>query len=1058
VTIQEESSKPEATSMSTEPPIRAASSRPTTSRRRRVGGAAAAATVFGSAGGALLIGLASASASASPEFLVTTLADGAPNAADCTTPTQSCSLRDALAAASTLSDSVTIRFDQSLFTGGPATLLLAGATQGPLLATTSFYLSIIGPGSDQLTISGQGNSALFTSTSTGSLDLQGMTISDGSSTVSGGAISAPTGSVGLYNVILENNTSTANGGAISVGGALNITSSTISGNTAQGNGGAIDAGSYLYMEDSTVSGNTAQTGGAISSAGYADIRGSTISDNTALAAGSYVGGGAISSTGSLLLENSTLAGNSATNGLGGAVYANYSLTLRGTTLSGNSANFGGAIAAAGGTDVKVTNTTINGNSATMGGAIMIVGPTTSLLMGNSTLYGNSALGASALFLATGVDAKVYETTITGNHSTSVPANVFNQGAVTLYGLQSQLRLIGSIVSGNDTSGGGPNYDIGTIQLGAIANVDNSFIGPVGQGLTINGSNNVTGNDPQLNALGDNGGSTKTMKPKAGSPVIDIGPAVIPTFAGNKRDQTGLQPRRSGAAADAGAFELQLPAVSLPAGDALFSITCSTSGVESNQLHRIDATTGAITNVGLPSVIPGATCVYSMAMNPVTGKAYALASEHEADGRSTAPLKIVEIDLDSGVQTLISEVTGVGNEPFEYRRVGLAFDANGVAHISGKRVGGAVPLQLYSVNIDTGVLTVEQDLSSVGGSSLVKSLALNPVDGRLYGMLENASLFTFLNDGSPTSLGRLQTVDGSAGELQFDSTGRGWINRSMLDPDRYYELSTFDVSASLLTQARSLALLIVDADAFLIRPAGSLTPPTTSTTSTTSTSSTSTSSTSTSSTSTSSTSTSSTSTSSTSTSSTSTSSTSTTIVGTSTTTAPSSSSTSSSIPAPSGSASVSIELTFAVGDSLRSGGATLTASATGAMPGSPFEAVVHSSPTVIGSGVADANGAFGGTFTLPSDLEAGAHDVTLSFTQADGTAGSVSAWFSIDESGTVTAVSYDGPTADPTSALPKTGSDSKRLVVAGGAFALLGSAVVAVAARRRQDLARRRMPN
>jgi len=1022
---------PEATSMSIEPPIRAASSRPTTSRRRRVGGAAAAATVFGSAGGALLIGLASASASASPEFLVTTLADGAPNAADCTTPTQSCSLRDALAAASTLSDSVTIRFDQSLFTGGPATLLLAGATQGPLIATTSFYLSIIGPGSDQLTISGQGNSAVFASTSTSTLDLEGMTISDGSSTVSGGAISAPTGSVDLYDVNLENNTSTANGGAISVGGALNLSGSTISGNTAQGNGGAIDAGSYLYMEDSTVSGNTAQTGGAISSAGYADISGSTISDNTALAAGSYVGGGAISSTGSLLLENSTLAGNSATNGLGGAIYASYSLTLKGTTLSGNSANFGGAIAAAGGTDVKVTNTTINENSATMGGAIMIVGPTTSLLMGNSTLYGNSALGASALFVSSGVDAKVYETTITGNHSTSISANQFNQGAVTLYGLQSQLRLIGSIVSGNDTSGGGPNNDIGTIQLGAIANVDNSFIGSVGQGLTINGSNNVTGNDPQLNALGDNGGSTKTMKPKAGSPVIDIGPAVIPTFAGNKRDQTGLQPRRSGAAADAGAFELQLPAVSLPAGDALFSITCSTSGVESNQLHRIDATTGAITNVGLPSAIPGATCVYSMAMNPVTGKAYALASEHEANGRSVAPLKIVEIDLDSGVQTLISEVTGVGNEPFEYRRVGLAFDANGVAHISGKR-SGPVPLQLYSVNIDTGVLTVEQDLSSVGGSSLVKSLALNPVDGRLYGMLEDASLFTFLNDGSPTSLGRLQTADGSAGELQFDSAGRGWINRSIFDLDRYSELSTFEVSASLLTQARSLAPLIVDADAFLIRPSGSLTPPTTSTTSTSSTSTTSTSTSSTSTT--------------------------TSIVSPSTTTAPSSSSTSSSIPAPSGSASVSIELTIAVGDSLRSGGATLTASGTGAMPGSPFEAVVYSSPTVIGSGVADANGAFGGTFTLPSDLEAGAHDVTLSFTQADGTAGSVSAWFSIDESGTVTAVSYDGPTADPTAALPKTGSDSKRLVVSGGVFALLGSAVAAVAARRRQDLARRRMPN
>jgi LPXTG-motif cell wall-anchored protein len=101
---------------------------------------------------------------------------------------------------------------------------------------------------------------------------------------------------------------------------------------------------------------------------------------------------------------------------------------------------------------------------------------------------------------------------------------------------------------------------------------------------------------------------------------------------------------------------------------------------------------------------------------------------------------------------------------------------------------------------------------------------------------------------------------------------------------------------------------------------------------------------------------------------------------------------------------------------------------------------------------------GGIFPLPADLESGAHQVTLSFTRADGSAGSASAWFALNESGTVTAVAYDGPTLDPTSALPRTGSDSKKLVEVGGAFALLGSAVVAVAARRRQDLAKRRSQN
>ena len=176
--------------------------------------------------------------------------------------------------------------------------------------------------------------------------------------------------------------------------------------------------------------------------------------------------------------------------------------------------------------------------------------------------------------------------------------------------------------------------------------------------------------------------------------------------------------------------------------------------------------------------------------------------------------------------------------------------------------------------------------------------------------------------------------------------------------------------------------------------------------------------------------------------------------TTTSSVPSSSSTSSvpSSPAPS---AVSIKLNIAVGDSLRTGGAGLAVSGAGALPGSPFEVVVHSSTTVIGSGVAGADGAFGGTFVLPANLEAGAHDVTMTFTNFDGSPGTASAWFSIDDSGTVTAVSYDGPTSDPITALPRTGSDSKKLVEVGGAFALLGSAMVAIAARRRQDLAKRR---
>src|SRR5690606_10303669 len=44
---------------------------------------------------------------------------------------------------------------------------------------------------------------------------------------------------------------------------------------------------------------------------------------------------------------------------------------------------------------------------------------------------------------------------------------------------------------------------------------------IGYGVII-GSNNIIGEDPLLGALADNGGSTLTMLPQVGSPVIDAG--------------------------------------------------------------------------------------------------------------------------------------------------------------------------------------------------------------------------------------------------------------------------------------------------------------------------------------------------------------------------------------------------------------------------------------------------------------------------------------------------------------------------------------------------------
>ncbi|MSZ89647.1 MAG: LPXTG cell wall anchor domain-containing protein [Actinobacteria bacterium] len=176
-----------------------------------------------------------------------------------------------------------------------------------------------------------------------------------------------------------------------------------------------------------------------------------------------------------------------------------------------------------------------------------------------------------------------------------------------------------------------------------------------------------------------------------------------------------------------------------------------------------------------------------------------------------------------------------------------------------------------------------------------------------------------------------------------------------------------------------------------------------------------------------------------------------------TTTPASTSTSTSTTTPGSTSTTtpsggSITPDFGPGDSIRSGNLAVTVNGTGGQPGAPFEVVVHSETTILGSGIVDPTGLFGGTYTLPASLGAGSHDVTATATDPTGNPITLNMWFSLDNNGTITAVNNDGPTPDPTAdgtnpALPATGSDSTLLLTTGAGFALLGS-TMAIAARRR----------
>ena len=77
-----------------------------------------------------------------------------------------------------------------------------------------------------------------------------------------------------------------------------------------------------------------------------------------------------------------------------------------------------------------------------------------------------------------------------------------------------------------------------------------------------------------------------------------------------------------------------------------------------------------------------------------------------------------------------------------------------------------------------------------------------------------------------------------------------------------------------------------------------------------------------------------------------------------------------------------------------------------------------------------------------------HEVIATSTAQNGAPLTAQAWFSVDTAGAVTAVSYDGPTPDPTSALPRTGNDPTSLVATGIGLGLFGAAAAGIAARRR----------
>lgn len=448
-----------------------------------------------------------------------------------------CTLRAAIEEANAHAGSDGIFFDiptsDSGYSNGTWTIKLSKA-----LPNITDSVNINGPGAGQLIVFNniQNVVRIFDVTTTGAVNISGLTISGGSIQNGNGAgiQNASTGTVNITNCTLTNNEClfgasfpSGLGGAIynATTGTVNITSSLLTGNSATDSGGAI-----------------------FNSSGTVTIATSALRDNTTSitynSGRTLIGGGGIFSGGTLTVTNSTITNNSSVNG--GGIFINGPTTnITGTTVSGNFADAyadnldgsGGGIYVHGGR-LNLANSTISGNSgfgfyASVGGG-GIFNYIGNLAVTNSTIANNSVFGPGVFFGGGGISndssgSVTVKSTIIAMNSAEVGFDV--AGAFTSAGF----NLIGK-------KDGSTGFTAATDKHGTIASPLNPRLDPKG--------------------LRSNGGPTQTIALVAGSPAIDKGTSVglTGTLTTDQRgfartvDKSGIPNANGGDGTDIGAYE------------------------------------------------------------------------------------------------------------------------------------------------------------------------------------------------------------------------------------------------------------------------------------------------------------------------------------------------------------------------------------------------------------------------------------------------------------------------------------------------------------------------
>jgi hypothetical protein len=411
---------------------------------------------------------------------------------------------------------------------GPDVITFAPGVSGTIVLESGQLdiqdsVTIVGPGSDQLTIDAGGSSRVMsTFTPLVDLRLEGLTLTNGATPADGGALAVQDGNdVDLEDLVITASSSTGSGGGAwfnSLSGRLDARGLEIIGNTAGGNGGGIfvdgTGANGVVLDGVTITDNSAAgsgggawllatgavqsreievvgnqaagpfVGGYYAQGTFVSLEDSAIDANTS--AGSHGGVLLIATSANAVLTGVAVTDNTAaTLGGGGEVVSELNFTfVSGSEVTGNqAADVGGLRIGSPTGTAQLRDSIVAGNTATnlVGG--VLVNDTNALVVERTQIADNTATRAAGIRIDTTTTATIDRTTISGNVAATSGGGLSAEGV-------TPLRVVNSTVSGNSAGTSGGGFELIDGNIGVRHSTVTANTAATGGGLAPSGATTI----------------------------------------------------------------------------------------------------------------------------------------------------------------------------------------------------------------------------------------------------------------------------------------------------------------------------------------------------------------------------------------------------------------------------------------------------------------------------------------------------------------------------------------------------------------------------------------